>query len=55
VKQGFVEHFQNLNLEHARVKNHGYIELEDLYHDRVKIPHRLRKKNWKNNRMEIRP
>jgi len=43
VRQGFAEHFQNLNLELARAKNHGYIELEDLYHDKVKIPNGFRK------------
>jgi hypothetical protein len=42
VKQGFVKHFQNLNLEHARTKNHGYCELEELYHEKVKIPNRFR-------------
>jgi hypothetical protein len=26
----------------ARAKNHGYIELKDLYHDKVKIPNRLK-------------
>jgi hypothetical protein len=41
VRQGFVEHFQNLNPELARVGNHGSVELEDLYHEKVKIPNRL--------------
>jgi hypothetical protein len=43
MRQRFVEHFQNLNLELARVGNHGHIELEDLYHERVKIPNKFRK------------
>jgi hypothetical protein len=43
VRQGFVEHFQNLNLEVARIKNHGYIELEDLYHERARILDRFKK------------
>ncbi len=42
VKQRFIEHFQNLNLESTRVENHGHVELEDLYHERVKILDRLR-------------
>jgi hypothetical protein len=42
VRRGFVEHLQNLNLEPARVENHGYIELEDLYHEKVKILNRFR-------------
>ncbi len=42
VKQGFAEHFQNLNLKLARIKSHGHIEPEDLYHEKVKIPNRFR-------------
>jgi hypothetical protein len=42
MRQRFAKHFQNLNLEPTRTKNHGYIKLEDLYHDRVRIPNRLR-------------
>ncbi len=38
VRQRFVEHFQNLNPKHVKTENHGYIKLEDLYYDRVKIP-----------------
>jgi len=41
--QRFVEHFQNLNLEPIKAKNHGYVELEDLYHERVKILNRFTK------------
>jgi hypothetical protein len=33
VRQGFVEHFQNLNIELVRANNHGYNELEELYHE----------------------
>ncbi len=43
VKQGFVEHFQNLNLKPARIENHGHIEPKDVYHERVRILDRLRK------------
>jgi hypothetical protein len=42
VRQGFLEHFQNLNSELARVGNHGHIELEGLYHEKVIIPNRLK-------------
>jgi hypothetical protein len=42
VKQRFVEHFQNLNLELARVEDHGDFELEDLYHERVRILYRFK-------------
>jgi thioredoxin-related protein len=37
VRQVFAKHFQNLNLKLAKVGNHGYIELKDLYHERVRI------------------
>ncbi len=43
VKQGFVEHFQNLNLKPIRVEYHGYSEPEELYHERVKILTRFKK------------
>jgi hypothetical protein len=36
------------------VDNHGYIELKDLYHDRVKIPDRLKEQIRRNNIMEMR-
>jgi hypothetical protein len=42
VRQRFVEHFLNLNLEPIKTRNHGHIELDDLYHEKVKIPYRLR-------------
>jgi hypothetical protein len=51
VKQGFVEHFQNLNPKPAKVEDHGNLELKDLYHERVKILNRFREQIWKNNRM----
>jgi hypothetical protein len=38
VRQRFVEHFHNLNLEPTRAHHHGQVELKDLYHERVKIP-----------------
>ncbi len=50
VRQGFVEHFQNLNPQLVRVGNHGPIELEDLYHERVKILNKLREQIWRNNK-----
>jgi hypothetical protein len=43
VRQRFVEHFQNLNLELAKVENHGHVELEDLYHEKVKFSYKLKK------------
>ncbi len=42
MKQGFVEHFQNLNPKPTRVGNHGHIEPKDLHHEKVIIPNRLR-------------
>jgi hypothetical protein len=43
VRPRFVEHFQNLNLKLAKVKNNGDFELKDLYHERVRIPNRPKK------------
>jgi hypothetical protein len=54
VRQGFVKHFQNLNLKLARVGNHRHIEPKDMYHERVRIPYRLREQIWKKNRVEMR-
>ncbi len=42
MKQGFVEHFQNLNPKPTRTEDHGDFEPKDLYHERVKIPDRLK-------------
>ncbi len=42
VRQGFVEHFQKLNPELAKAKDHGDFELEDMYHKRIRIPNRLK-------------
>ncbi len=53
VRQGFVEYFQNLNPKPIRVENHGYSELEELYHERIRIPNRVRKQIWRNNRVEM--
>jgi hypothetical protein len=53
VRQGFVELFQNLNLKPARVGNHGHIELQDLYHERVRIFNRLKKQIWRNNLVKM--
>ncbi len=49
VKQGFVEHFYNLNSEPRRIRNHGHIELKNLYHKRVKTLDRLKEQTWKDN------
>jgi hypothetical protein len=43
-----------LNLEFTRADNHGHVELEDLYHERVRIPDRLKEHIWKNNELEMR-
>jgi hypothetical protein len=53
VKQGFVEHFQNLNLDFARANNQGYNELEELYHERVIILDKLKDFFWKDNKVEM--
>ncbi len=53
VRQGFVEHFQNLNAKFAKIKNHGHIEPKGLYHEKVRIPYRLIEHIWRQNRMEI--
>jgi hypothetical protein len=47
VKQGFDEHFSNLNPKHARIEDHGDFELKDLYHERVRILDRLKNKSRK--------
>jgi hypothetical protein len=39
VKKGFSKHFQNLNPKLP--EDHGDFELEDVYHDKVKIPNIL--------------
>jgi hypothetical protein len=41
-------------LEPARVRNHGHIVLEDLYHKKVRIPNRFKELIWKENRVEMR-
>ncbi len=53
VKQGFVEHFQNLSPKPAKVKDHGDLEPKDLYHERVKILNKFREQIWKNNKVEM--
>jgi hypothetical protein len=41
-------------MEPVKVGNHGHIEPKDLYHERVRIPNRLRKQIWKNKiKMEM--
>jgi hypothetical protein len=47
VKQGFVKHFQNLNPKLARIGIHGLIELEDLYHEMVRILDRFNKQIYR--------
>ncbi len=54
VKQGFAEHFQNLNPKPSKGKDHGDFEPKGLYHERSKIPNRLRKQMWRNNKVEMR-
>jgi hypothetical protein len=49
VKQGFVEHFQKLNPELVRVGYHGHIELEGLYHEKVRTPNKLKEQFEKEN------
>ncbi len=54
MRQGFAEHFQHLNLEPARIRNHGHIEPKGMYHERVKIPDRFREEIWRLNIVEMR-
>jgi hypothetical protein len=54
VRQGFVEHFQNLNLDLVRIWNHGHIEPKDLNHERVRIPNRLKELIYRNNKVKTR-
>jgi hypothetical protein len=42
-----------LNLELAKVEDHGDFEPKDLYHERVKIPNKVKEQIWKNNIMEM--
>jgi hypothetical protein len=53
VRQGYVEHFQNLNPERARANNHGYSELEELYHDKVRILNKLKESIKRDNKVEM--
>jgi hypothetical protein len=53
VKQGFVEPFQNLNLKLARVENHGYNELKELYHENLKIPYKFEEQIWRDNKVKM--
>jgi len=54
VKQGFVKHFQNLNPKLARIGIHGLIELEDLYHEMVRILDRFSKQIYRENKIKMR-
>jgi hypothetical protein len=42
-----------LNLELTKVRNHGHVELKDLYHDRVRILNKLREQIWRENKVEM--
>jgi hypothetical protein len=42
VRQGFAKHFQILNPKPSKAEDHGDFELEDLYHERVRILDRFR-------------
>ncbi len=53
MKQGFAEHFQNLNPEPAKPEDHGYVKLKDLYYERVRILDRCNEHIWKYNKVEM--
>ncbi len=53
VRQRFAKHFQNLNLELARVKDHGDFQLDDFYHEKVKIQDRLKEQICRNDKVEM--
>ncbi len=53
MKQRLAEHLYNLNPKFVRVEDHGNFEPKDLYHERVKILNKFKKKNWKNNIAEM--
>ncbi len=42
-----------MNLELTKVRNHGHVELKDLYHDRVRILNKLREQIWRENKVEM--
>jgi len=42
-----------LNPKPTTVENHGYIELEDLYQERVKILNKLKEHIYRKNIMEM--
>ncbi len=54
MKQGFVKHFQNLNPKLARIGIHGLIELEDLYHEMVRILDRFNKQIYREKKIKMR-
>jgi len=51
---GFAKHFQNLNPKPSKVRNHGHIKLEGLYHEKVRILDRFKKQIWKQNKVKMR-
>ncbi len=53
VRQGFVEHFQNLNPKPARAENHGYSEPKELYHEKVRILDIFKEHIQKDNKVEM--
>jgi hypothetical protein len=54
LKMGFAKHFQNLNPKPSKVRNHGHIKLEGLYHEKVRILDRFKKQIWKQNKVKMR-
>ncbi len=54
MRQGFVEHFKNLNPKPKRIEKHGHIEPQDLYHERVKIPNKFKEHIYRDNIVEMR-
>ncbi len=53
MRQGFAEHFQTLNPKPTTVGNHGHIESKDLYHEKVRIPNRLKEQIWRDNKIKM--
>jgi hypothetical protein len=43
-----------LNPKPTKVRNHGHIEPEGLYHENVRILDRFREQIWRENRVEMR-
>jgi hypothetical protein len=43
-----------LNPKPTRAKNYGYNEPKELYHEKVRIPNRVREQIWRDNKVEMR-